>query len=84
MTDNVQLAERLARLEERVGSFEEKFDTIDHNLVGLRDDVKDMVRAWNAGSTVLNFVKFIASILTAITIVWAAIKLVFPHGTTSH
>ena len=60
-------------------TFKAELAAVRSELNALRTDVKDLVAAWKAASGLVKFVKWLSSILAAVTLIYAAIKGLAPR-----
>lgn len=64
--------ENLTAHEQRI---EGRMDDFDRRLESLEGSIEGLVKAWEAAGTLLTFIKFAASIVAALGVLWAAIRL---------
>jgi hypothetical protein len=60
-------------------TFKAELAAVRSELNALRTDVKDLVAAWKAASGLVKFVKWLSSIVAAVTLIYAAIKGLAPR-----
>jgi hypothetical protein len=60
-------------------AFKAELAAVRSELNALRTDVKDLVAAWKAASGLVKFVKWLSSIVAAVTLIYAAIKGLAPR-----
>lgn len=69
----INAQEEIAQLREEVANMHQDFAAQSVRMTQVQDDIRDLVRAWNAATQLLVFVKWAASIVTAMGILWTAI-----------
>ncbi len=60
-------------------TFKAELAAVRSELNALRTDVKDLVAAWKTASGLVKFVKWLSSIVAAVTLIYAAIKGLSPR-----
>ena len=60
-------------------TFKAELAAVRSELNALRTDVKDLVAAWKTASGLVKFVKWLSSIVAAVTLIYAAIKGLAPR-----
>jgi hypothetical protein len=70
MKDNQMLEADIKALRDDLASFRDDFDQIRD----LRPELAEMVAAWNTANGLARFVKWVASIATAIGVLWVMVK----------
>lgn len=64
----------LGNNEQEIARLHEKVESLKEDIKDLKEDVKGLVSAWTAAQTFTSFIKWAASIATAITVLLAALK----------
>lgn len=74
-----QGAVRMDEPEYSAATFKAELAAVRSELNALRTDVKDLVAACKAASGLVKFVKWLSSIVAAVTLIYAAIKGLAPR-----